>query len=75
MSGDGRQALFSAARRRPGTLVVECEQCGRKTRVSYLELTRRMLPITAWVPWRRHSRYLRCPACDRRTWVAAHWLG
>lgn len=73
-SDDGKRALFSAAQRSAGTLVVECEGCGGRTRVSYAELGRRMLPYNLWAPWRRHSRYLRCPACDRRTWVAARWF-
>ena len=74
MIEDGKRALFSAAQRRPGTLVVECERCHGRTRVSYAELGRRMLPLSFWAPWRRHSRYLRCPSCDQRAWVATRWL-
>ncbi|MGZ4676970.1 MAG: hypothetical protein ACXVJ7_18750 [Acidimicrobiia bacterium] len=76
MSGraaDGKQALFSAAVRTPGTLVLECETCGARSRVGYVELARRSLPLPLWFPWRRHARLARCPACERRTWLAEHW--
>jgi len=70
---DARAALFSAASRRPGTLVVECDACHARSRVSYVDLGRRSLPIPIWTPWRRHSRLARCPACEQRTWLAARW--
>lgn len=70
----GKRALFSTAVRRPGTLVVECEKCRGRTRLSYVELARRCIPVTAWLPWRRHSRLVRCPACEQRTWVAPRWF-
>jgi|GraSoiStandDraft_54_1057290.scaffolds.fasta_scaffold116780_2 hypothetical protein len=71
---EGKVALYSSATRRPGTLVVECSSCHGRSRVSYVDFTLRQLPFTVWTPWRRHSRLMRCPACDRRTWLAAHWL-
>jgi hypothetical protein len=71
---DGKAALFSAASRRPGTLVVECSRCNGRTRVSYLEFGRRHLPYWVWTPWRRHSRYVTCPACGERSWVSARWF-
>ncbi|MBV8952480.1 MAG: hypothetical protein JOZ99_16525 [Actinobacteria bacterium] len=71
---EGKTALFSTATRRLGTLVVECSSCNGRSRVSYLDFTTRQLPYTAWTPWRRHSRLMKCPACDKRTWMAAHWL-
>ena len=52
----------------------ECSSCHGRSRVSYVDFTLRQLPFTVWTPWRRHSRLMRCPACDRRTWLAAHWL-
>ncbi|MSO36885.1 MAG: hypothetical protein EXQ69_01375 [Acidimicrobiia bacterium] len=75
MTDDGKSALFSTAQRRSGTLIVECERCLGRTRISYPELVRRMLPYNVWAPWRHHSRYLRCPACNKRSWVAANWFG
>ena len=71
---DGKGALFSAAVRTPGTLVVECATCRGRTRISYTELVKRCVPLTAWLPWRTHSRLLRCPACEHRTWVATRWF-
>ena len=70
----GRAALFSTAQRRPGTLVVECQECRTRSRVGYLDLARRSLPVTVWMPWRRYSRLARCPVCEKRTWLAAHWF-
>jgi hypothetical protein len=72
--GEGKDALYSSATRRPGTLVVECSSCGGRSRVSYVDFVRRQLPVTLWFPWQRHSRLMTCPACGRRTWLAAHWL-
>lgn len=73
-AADGKRALFSSAVRRPGTLVVECSRCHGRTRVSYGAFVRAHLPLWLWVPGRRFSRWLTCPACGRRAWLAAHWL-
>ncbi len=70
---DGRDALFSAAVRTPGTLVLECRQCRAKSRVTYADLARRSLPLPVWFPWQRYSRLARCPACEQRTWLQEHW--
>ncbi len=70
----GKEALYSAAGRRPGTVVLECSSCGACTRVSWLDLARRHLPVPVWIPGRRFSRRLPCPACERRTWVGVRWL-
>lgn len=71
---DGKRALFSSAVRRPGTLVVDCARCHGRTRVTYAEFAQRHLPYWAWTPWRRYSRYMMCPACGQRAWLAAHWF-
>jgi hypothetical protein len=71
---DGKAALFSAAQRTPMTLVLECSGCRARSRVSYVELAKRSLPTPVWLPWRRHARLARCPACEQRTWLAEHWL-
>jgi hypothetical protein len=71
---EGKAALYSAATRRLGTLVLECSSCHGRTRVSYVDFAFRQLPFTVWTPWRRHSRLMRCPACGRRTWLSARWL-
>jgi hypothetical protein len=70
----GKAALFSTATRRPGTVVLECSRCHGRTRVGYAEFARRHLPVWLWLPWRAHSRYLECPACDHRAWVTTRWL-
>lgn len=70
----GKAALYSAANRRAGTVVLDCSRCGGRTRVGYVEFARRHLPAWLWLPWREHSRLMICPACEHRTWVAARWL-
>jgi len=70
----GKEALYSTAQRQVGTVVVECSSCGGRTRVPYVEFARRHLPYFLWVPGRRHSRLMSCPACEERTWVGARWL-
>jgi len=72
-AADGRSVLFSAATPAPRTLVLECSACGARSRVGYVELVRRSLPTPIWLPWRRHARLARCPACEQRTWLAEHW--
>ena len=74
MSESPRAAFFSAAQRRPGTVVLECERCKGRTRVSYVEFVRYHLPLWGWMPWRHHSRWMQCPSCHRRAWVAVHWF-
>ena len=71
---DGKRALFSAAVRTPGTLVVECGSCRGRTRITYTEFAKRCVPVTAWLPWRTHSRWLRCPSCEQRSWVSTRWF-
>jgi hypothetical protein len=71
----GGWTVFSARQRRPGTVVLECSACQARTRVGWLEFLRRHFPVWLWLPWRRHSRWMSCPACDRRTWLAVSWLG
>lgn len=73
-SAAGRAALFSTSGRRLGTLVVECSHCGAHSRIDYADFVRRHLPFWAWIPGREHSRLLRCPACERRTWLRVRWL-
>lgn len=70
----GKGALFSTSQRRPGTVVVQCERCHGRSRIDYLDLVRRSFPLGLWAPWRRHARYLRCPACEERSWVKVSWL-
>jgi hypothetical protein len=71
-----KQALFTASEgeRRLGTVVVECSTCGARTRLGWGEFTRRHLPLWLWIPWTKYSRFIACPACDRRTWLAVNWF-
>ena len=75
-SGRGASHLFSRSDARPGTLVLDCSSCGRRTRVSYMEFAALHLPVWLWlpVPGRAHSHFMRCPSCARRTWLRARWL-
>ncbi|MEI8335826.1 MAG: hypothetical protein WCG37_03065 [Actinomycetes bacterium] len=74
MNESPRAPLFSTANRRAGTLVVECERCNGRVRVNYMEFVRLHAPLWAWAPWRLHSRWMNCPACGHRTWLATHWF-
>lgn len=72
---EGKASLFSTGPARPGTVLVECGKCEARSRVNLLELGVRMLPVGVWLPGRKHSRLLRCPACNVRTWCSVHWTG
>jgi phage terminase large subunit GpA-like protein len=71
-----KQSLFSASEdaRRFGTVVVQCSACGARSRLGWPEFAWRHLPFWLWVPWQRYSRFMACPACDRRTWLSVSWL-
>ncbi|MEW6472638.1 MAG: hypothetical protein AB1679_10230 [Actinomycetota bacterium] len=71
-----KEALFTASEggRRFGTVVVECSACGARSRLGWGEFAWRHLPVWLWVPWVRYSRFISCPACDRRTWLAVNWF-
>lgn len=70
----GRQALFSTATPRFGTVVVECSSCGEHKRIQIGEAIARILRASAWVPLIRYNRWLRCPSCERRAWCRVGWL-
>jgi len=70
---DGKDALFSTGPRQPGTVVVRCSRCKARTRINLTDLGIRMLTVSAWLPGRSHSHWLRCPACDQRTWCHVGW--
>jgi hypothetical protein len=69
-SADGKQAFFSGADRTGGTVAIECSRCGGTTHLSAVEAARLLTTFGMWVPGRAFSRRLRCPACNRRAWVA-----
>lgn len=72
LQGEGKQALFSAAPRRKGTVVVECSECDARTPMPLASLGLQMLP-SLWIPGRSFSRLMRCPSCNQPTWCKVHW--
>lgn len=72
----GVRALYSTATERQlGTVVMECSDCLARTRVPLHDLAMRILGFSVWIPGKGHSRWLACPACERRTWSRIHWTG
>jgi len=69
----GRHAVFSAPARVPGAVIVECERCEGRTPVPLGEMPRKLL-VSLWMPLRRHSRLMRCPACGQLSWCRVDWL-
>lgn len=73
---EGVRALYSPGTgRRLGTVRIECSECLVHSRRSVIDLGIRLLKFSVWIPGRKYSRWLVCPACDRRTWARVHWLG
>ena len=71
---EGKGALFSAGRRRPGTVLVECESCTARSRVALADLGIRMLSGSFWLPTRsHHPHWMRCPACQHHSWCRIGW--
>ncbi len=73
-AAEGRDALFSVAGHRPGTVTLTCESCHRTTRVDLVRLAKMHFPFYLWFPWRTHSRLLVCPACEHRSWLRVGWF-
>lgn len=60
----------------PGLRVeVVCSSCHERSVVDLVELALLHVPFFLWVPWLRYSRFIACPACERRTWVGVNWAG
>jgi hypothetical protein len=70
---EGRQALFSTGARQFGTVVVTCSACRSRARISLGDLAVRLATISAWVPGRRYSHWMRCPGCGGHQWCAIDW--
>jgi uncharacterized protein with PIN domain len=81
----GKRALFSGAGPiaevpvRPATeqpthgpfdVTVHCLSCNAKTTLSAQQFIVQHFPVFAWLPVRKHSRFMRCPACNRLSWLA-----
>ena len=69
----GKRALFSTPAPQPGPITLECSACDTRSQVSYLDFVRLHLPVWLWLPGRRFSRLMSCPACERRAWVRVSW--
>jgi hypothetical protein len=70
---EGRQALFSAAPRADGTVLVECSACQSRTPVPVTGVWRHLVP-SVWVPVRdAFPVWMHCPSCGRRTWCGLNW--
>jgi hypothetical protein len=69
----GRQSLYSVPSGRPpapGTLTISCSSCGAESVVTPRRLLMLALPSLHLPLVRRgYPSWMRCPACDRRTWV------
>jgi hypothetical protein len=69
----GKRALFSeppAKKNGPFDVTVECTSCRTKTTLSPSQFVLRHVPVGAWLPWRRDSNLMRCPACNKLAWHA-----
>ena len=71
-NAEGKAALFSTGPRRSGTVVIECSGCKSRSRISLVDLGVRLV-VSAWLPVRRHSRWMQCPSCNRREWCHVGW--
>ncbi len=59
-------------KRRSGPLdvTVTCSACNVASTLSVPEIALRHLPVVAWLPWRKQSLFMRCPACAKLAWHA-----
>jgi hypothetical protein len=68
----GRQSLYSVSGQppAPGVLTISCSSCRERSVVTPRQLLLLALP-SLHLPFvrRGHPSWMRCPACDRRTWV------
>ena len=68
----GRQSLYSLTGHppAPGAGTISCSSCGADSVVTPRRLVLLALPSLHLPLVRRgHPSWMRCPACDRRTWV------
>jgi hypothetical protein len=70
---EGKDALYSSGPRQVGTVLLDCASCQARSRTSLVDLGLRFLSISVWLPGRRHSHWMRCPACHQHTWCRVGW--
>ncbi len=74
----GKRALFSEGQdpergptdREALAVTVHCSSCDADTPMSIGGFLVQHLPVWAWLPWKRHSHLMRCPACGSFTWLS-----
>ena len=71
---EGKEALYSTAGDRTGTVVLACSTCGVHSRIPAIEAVVRIMAGSVWIPFKHHSRWMMCPVCQRRTWCRVEWL-
>ena len=67
---EGRNAMFSTGPREPGTVLVECASCSARSRIPLTDLGMRVLTGSLLLPGVARGWFVRCPACNRRTWCS-----
>jgi hypothetical protein len=67
---EGRDAMFSAGPPESGTVLVDCSACGARSRVAIADLGLRLLTGSLVWPGRSRGWFVRCPACNHRTWCS-----
>jgi len=72
---EGKEALYSTGPHERGSVVVACSGCQSRTRISVSDVLMRLTVVSLWMPVRRHSHWMKCPACGRREWCQVRWTG
>jgi hypothetical protein len=72
MGAEPERATKPTPRRSSGPLdvTVTCSSCDVGSTLSAPEIALKHLPVVAWLPWRKRSLLMRCPACKRLAWHA-----
>lgn len=71
----GRHVFFThqgGTQGQQGRLNLECARCHTVSAVSPVQLLRARAPLFVWVPVMKYSRWARCPACAKHSWVKLH---
>ncbi len=50
-------------------LLIECSRCKNSTYVTIGEYLKMHIPFSLWIPFKEHSRFLKCPSCHKQAWV------
>ena len=66
-----KRAVFSEVSRDPSMILVHCSACDAVTPLTAFSFLVQHLPAWLWVPWRKQSHFMRCPACGKFAWHSA----